>query len=581
MASIHAKNSRGQKYWYIVESRRVNGKPRPVVLAYLGKANDLLKRLNGLTEGLHLKSYSHGLVAAMLRIAQKIDVCTVINQHVKSSRECIAEKPLRNNLTTGATLLLAAIGRAGVPTSKRGWLDWAKTTSLEYLLRSNFSKIDSQHFWDLMDTIPIDEIEQIEEQLLKNVFALYKLEGESVFYDTTNFFTYIDSENGRCQIAKRGKNKQKRTDLRQVGLAMVVTQQDKIPLFHLTYEGNMQDAKVFKNVLGKIKTRMERLKLNDTDHTIVFDRGSNSKLNLALVRENQLHYVGALTPYHHKSLIDKALFFFNDDDNNSNDNQNQVYREKRVIWDEERTVVIYFSKELRAGKLRGIYRMLEKKEQALKELQIALANPKSKKYAKSKLEAKIINLLDEQHAKQLFHWSLDTMPNERYRLQFVIDNNKLQEIEDDAGLRIIMTDHHDWSNEKIIKTYQGQAEIENAFKNLKNPYHLTMKPQFHWTDQKIVVHYFICMLGYLFSTLIWREIRIKTSFNGNLDTLLDKLSNVRLATLLEDKKSCGCVKAVYKLEEMAKDEKQIMDALGITDFHDRRPKLPGVGVYTK
>ena len=55
MASIHAKNSRGQKYWYIVESRRVNGKPRPVVLAYLGKANDLLKRLNGLTEGLRLQ----------------------------------------------------------------------------------------------------------------------------------------------------------------------------------------------------------------------------------------------------------------------------------------------------------------------------------------------------------------------------------------------------------------------------------------------------------------------------------------------------------------------------------------------
>ena len=126
MASIHAKNSRGQKYWYIVESRRVNGKPRPVVLAYLGKANDLLKRLNGLTEGLRLKSYSHGLVAAMLQIAEKVDVCTIINQRVKSSKECIAEKPLRNNLTTGATLLLAAIGRAGVPTSKRGWLDWAK-----------------------------------------------------------------------------------------------------------------------------------------------------------------------------------------------------------------------------------------------------------------------------------------------------------------------------------------------------------------------------------------------------------------------------------------------------------------------
>ena len=51
MATIQARASRGNKYWYIVESRRVNGKPRPIMLAYLGKANDLLKRLQGAVSG--------------------------------------------------------------------------------------------------------------------------------------------------------------------------------------------------------------------------------------------------------------------------------------------------------------------------------------------------------------------------------------------------------------------------------------------------------------------------------------------------------------------------------------------------
>ncbi len=60
-----------------------------------------------------------------------------------------------------------------------------------------------------------------------------------------------------------------------------------------------------------------------------------------------------------------------------------------------------------------------------------------------------------------------------------------------------MTDRHAWNSEKIIKAYEGQAEVESAFKNMKNPYHLTFKPQFHWTDQKIVTHYFICIIGYL------------------------------------------------------------------------------------
>jgi hypothetical protein len=38
MATIQSKKIKGYKYWYIVESRRVNDKSRPVVLAYLGKA---------------------------------------------------------------------------------------------------------------------------------------------------------------------------------------------------------------------------------------------------------------------------------------------------------------------------------------------------------------------------------------------------------------------------------------------------------------------------------------------------------------------------------------------------------------
>ncbi len=214
MATIQAKTSRGQKYWYIVESRRINGKPRPVVLAYLGKVNDLLKRLQGPAEAIRLKSYSHGAVAAMLRIADELEICSLINQHVKASKDYMAEKPLRNHLTVGATLLLAAIGRGCMPTSKRGWFSWAKTTSLNYLLKVSLKKIDSQHFWDLMDALPIEVIEKIEEQLLKKVFELYDVKSDSLFYDTTNFFTYINTTNERCDIAKRGKNKQKRTDLR-------------------------------------------------------------------------------------------------------------------------------------------------------------------------------------------------------------------------------------------------------------------------------------------------------------------------------------------------------------------------------
>ena len=121
--------------------------------------------------------------------------------------------------------------------------------------------------------------------------------------------------------------------------------------------------------------------------------------------------------------------------------------------------------------------------------------------------------------------------------------------------------------------------IENAFKNLKNPYHLTVEPQFHWTDQKVKVHFFICVLGYLLAALIWRKVRLLTKFNITLDSLLDILGNIRLASLIEDSKTRGAVKVLYKLEEMSSEENEVMEALQIKDLHNNRPRINGVGVY--
>ncbi len=222
MATIQSKTSRGYKYWYIVESRRVNGKPRPVVLSYLGTAENLLQRLQGTNAPIKVKSYTHGAVAALLKVVSELQVPELINNYIEAQRPYFAEKPVRHNLTAGMTLVLAAIGRACMPTSKRKWRQWAKTTSCEFLLRAALSKVDSQHFWDMMDALPAEAIPQLEAELLKRIQKHYHVSCETLAYDTTNFFTFIDTTNSRCTLAQRTKSKQKRHDLRNVGLAMVL-----------------------------------------------------------------------------------------------------------------------------------------------------------------------------------------------------------------------------------------------------------------------------------------------------------------------------------------------------------------------
>ena len=284
-------------------------------------------------------------------------------------------------------------------------------------------------------------------------------------------------------------------------------------------------------------------------------------------------------PYQHKELVNEA--FNNLGEAEIAGNLLHVYRSKKNIWDEERTVIVFISDGLKAGQIGWVYNLLDKAKKELTSLQSEINEKPLKQRDKEKLEQKITRITRDKKISDLISWSL-THDEGKYQLNYLVDQEKLQALEDKFGVRILMTDRHDWNTEEIIKAYHGQAFIEQAFKNLKNPYHLAIRPQFHWTDQKIKVHYFICVLGYLLATLLWKQAKEKINFTGTLDNFLDYLNNIRLAVMLEtaeDEKK-GCVKAIYKLEEASEDENLLIQEFAIDRYHIERRKLSGVGVYT-
>src|SRR4030066_102978 len=95
------------------------------------------------------------------------------------------------------------------------------------------------------------------------------------------------------------------------------------------------------------------------------------------------------------------------------------------------------------------------------------------------------------------------------------------------GRRILITNRHDWSEEGIISAYWGQAQVEYAFKTMKNPFHLALRPQYHWTDQKNEVHGFICLLAFLLSMVLYKRAKERTGFKGSPYSLFEKLSAIR------------------------------------------------------
>lgn len=562
MATLQKRKSRGKTYWSIVESRRVNGKPRPVILAYLGRAEDLLKRL---TEGIpqKVKSYSHGAVAMLLNIAEELQVVEIINKHLP--HQC---KQIRNGLTVGGSLLLAAIGRACKPTSKDNWYQgFARHTSLAYLLRMSLSKLDSQHFWDQMEMVPTSVIPLIEEDLIRMMVEKENVAPDILLCDMSNFFTYIASANKRCSLAQRGRNKQKRADLRQLGILLLITRQNHLPLFQKIYQGNLQDRTVLKKYFQEMVSRFKAICGGVEDLTLVFDQGNNSRQILSKV-DSTVHFVGALSPHHHKSLVEVA-----------NKSLSQVsvagkqincYRTRTRIWGLDLTAVVYISENLRQGQARGIEQNIAKVFHKLDELRKKISIPAKtvRKRTRDALEKKISSMISSHGLGEIVCWKLGQLREGTFALDFWIDENQLSTLRENwLGRRILITNRHDWSTEEIISAYWGQAQVEYAFKNLKNPFHLAMRPQYHWTDHKIEVHAFICFIAFLLSMLLYKRAREKTNFQGTPHNLLEKLWAIRIATFIESpaKKTKGRYKATHRIEEMDEDIRILADGLGLAE----------------
>ena len=579
MASLQHRISGGHKYWHIVESRRVNGKPRPVPLLYLGKPDDILKRFqDGIRKNIKCKSFSHGAVAALLKVVDDLGIIRIINEHVPHHKK--QGKQIRDGLTVGGSLVLRAIEKVCRPCSNREFYTWAKTTSLEYLLKVSCAKMDSQHFWDQMDELPVSAIPKIEEALVKRVIENENISLDTLLLDATNFFTFINTTNGRCSLPKRGKNKKGRNNLRQVGILMVVSRKDIIPLFHETYEGNKSDSKIFAATIKKITDRLIAIVPDLVDLTLVFDRGNNSKSNLS---EDvlKIHYVGALTPSQHKDLMKKAIGYIDKEEQRRGDNKDGIicYRVKQMLWNEVRTLIIYKSRELFEGQLRGIENNLKSRFEELDKLNKSLSNPRCKKRTRKQIIETIEGLVKGQFVQDIIKWEL---PRKRkhFRIEYNIDDGKFEELKKyRLGNRILMTDRHEWSDKKIIAAYHGQSKIEYAFRNLENPYHGSVHPQFHWTDQKIKVHVFTCVLGFLLESIIYRRVQQKGYGQTNYDNLFDRLESIRLAALIENTGKQKKMEVHYALEETEPEDNLLLEALNINNFHIQRPRFKDLVVY--
>jgi len=524
MPSLVKKMKGNKAYYYIVQSARVNGKPRIVWQKYLGTVDGILKMAeqNLAPAPSEIELFQAGGVAALLNISKKLDLVKIIDE--------IVPKRVQGP-SVGQYMLLAALNRALNPLSKSQIGEWYGETSLKRLWNFSSDAFSSQRFWDHMDLIPQEAIEQIQDKLVGKVKEHFSLEAKNLLYDTTNFFTYINTHNHRNEIAQRGHNKQKRTDLRQINLALLATKDFQIPLFHKIYRGNIPDVKSFSDISCDLLEKHEKV-FGHSETTLVLDKGHLAEETMEKLLYKNMHFVSGV----------KAEFLKKIHEISSDQLQEipQVAGTKSFetlveIYGKSCKAVVSYSESFFTQQLASVTSSMVKCQDKLKELQEKLnaysQKPKGIKPSLVAVKTRIKDILSCPYMKEIFIVSVDEttcIP----QLQYSVNKEGFDRLTSTRlGRTLLITNRLEWSAYEVIACYRELEKIEEVFKHLKNRQYLHWQPAFHWTDHKLTVHSFYCVLAIMLVALAR-----KTAYENGLELtflgLLEELSGIKEVALL-------------------------------------------------
>src|SRR6266705_1754131 len=532
MASIVGKKRGTATYYYLVESARVDGKPRIVSQEYLGTADELAAAMRGGGLGLPdaTRHKEFGAVAAAWGMLEDLGVARIID-------EVTGPRPPGQPLSTGTYLALAALNRLVAPCSKAALADWWKTTAADRFARIPAPALDHRRFWDAMHAVTLEQLGEISRKIAVKIVQTGGVDVSSVALDMTNFATFIATGNGKAPVAQRGKATQKRSDLRLVGLGLVVTRDGGIPLTWHAYPGDKPDVTQFPGMTDQLKAQYAAvcdaagIAADGADMTVVFDAGQNSAANFTHLAGTGLHWIGSVPasdcpdltalPASKRSVVDKDRF-----------GGLTACDTRREAYGAERRAILTHSPELHAAQAAGFTgTTLAKAGRKLNGLAATLARGKTRR-SKEKVTAEIEKITAKPWVRRVITWQLAGGQPKDLRLTWHIDPQASAELEEEIfGKHVLITSHDDCTVPDVVAGYRSQSEAEFSFRQMKDTRVVSFSPMHHWTEHNIRVHVFTCVLALQIAHLM-RLHAARAGLRMSVRELLRELAGVGETVLL-------------------------------------------------
>ncbi len=531
MASLYKKVIGGKPYWYLREMAWVAGKPKLASERYLGSAAEIEALLDAREQAITPERTRHlafGDVAAVWGMLTRLDVPGVIDTVIGPRRSDAGA-------STGTYLALAALNRVVAPCSKLAFAHWWRTTAADRFTAIPARVLDHRKFWEATHTLSLEQVAQIEHRVALRIVEEFGVDIGSLALDMTNFATFLDTGNTQAPIAQRGKAKQKRADLRLVGLGLVVSRDGGIPLVSHAYPGNRPDVTQFATVIDILKARHTALAGPagtdaPVEMTVVFDAGQNSAGNFAHLAETGLRYVGSVPPSDVPDLLALPARRRRVVDAERLGGLTAL-EARREVYGTERRVVLTHSPTLHAKQSRGFDQTLAKAGARLSALAATLARGKTRR-SRLAVEAEITTICRDSWVTRVLRWQLEGDAPAEHRLSWSVARSARAALEREVfGKRVLITDREDWSVAEVVAGYRSQSEAEFGFRQMKDPHVVSFSPMHHWTDHTIRVHVFTCVLALQIAHLM-RRMAGQAGLSVSVRELLSALGGIEESVLI-------------------------------------------------
>ncbi len=535
------KTIKGRKYWYAVRKGRRGKTVTNVETVYLGSTDKLLARLGlgsgeGGTSGdesalLPVGYWSEevGGSTALWGLAQSLGVVGIID-------ECCGTRRSDAVLSYGEILVILAIQRAIAPSNRKSLRqlpNWYESCRIRRFVDAEAHALDERAVHKALGAIDAATIERMEDAIVGQVIAAEGIDTGSLAFDATNFDSYAASTTS-SQLLRRGHAKSKKKNLRVLGLGLLVSSDDGVPLLSFTYPGNRADVASFKSFLRRLRRRTRSLAL-DENTTVACDGGNISRETVELLEEAGFRFVARL-PTGHAPEADALKSSALRTVRGLAGRRMAAKSLNTEVYGKKRRVIAVFSESMKESQLPGLERDINKAKEDIQALRQRLerqaAGSKRSPLDIPAATCRVRECLKRQHMASLFKVEVSG-DNAAPVLNWEFDQGVFDDlVTNKLGRTAVITDHpsSSWSDARTIKALSEQSHAEDAFRQMKDPRWASAVPLRCRRDQMLRIHAFISVLALLLASLLRRRLGLK-GVHVSIDELLFELSELRCGYL--------------------------------------------------